>query len=68
MGSLRAAARLPFHQQQSPDSHYGWTNERGPATDSAYVLSKTKKGACNENVSPLDNYLAVSGTGTVKFG
>jgi hypothetical protein len=36
-------------------------------SENAVILPKTKKGACNENANPVDNYIEVTGTGTIKF-
>lgn len=35
--------------------------------ENAVLLPKTKKGSCNENANPLNNYVAINGAGTVKF-
>jgi len=35
--------------------------------EDAVLLPRTKKGACNENGNPVNDYLVVNGTGTVKF-
>jgi hypothetical protein len=44
---------------------------RGTVTlhaENAALLPKTKKGSCNENANPVNDYVAVNGSGTVTFG
>jgi hypothetical protein len=38
------------------------------SADNAFLLPKTKTGSCNQNANPMNSYLSVNGTGTVKFG
>jgi hypothetical protein len=62
--TVSAAAQI----MSGTGSYKGITGTLALSADTAVLLPKTKKGACNENANPLDGYLSVSGTGTVKFG
>lgn len=35
--------------------------------EDAVIMPRTKKGTCNENANPVDDYFVVNGAGTVKF-
>lgn len=61
--TVSAAAQI----MSGTGAYRGITGTVALSAETAALLPKTRKGACNESANPLDDYLTVSGTGTVTF-
>lgn len=65
--SAYVAVTAPVAIVSGTGAYAGITGTVALHAENAVILPKTKKGVCKLNANPVNDYVTITGTGTVKF-